>query len=275
MDSTQKMYKIGEFAKLTGLSVPTLRYYDEIGLLSPEVKRLNGYRLYAGRQLFQTQFISNMKSAGLSLEDIRYLMEHPQPESILPKLEALHRKLETDLRQISSLEKYFRIGKEHAAVSFSAENMERSTLPATHALYTEIEELHAEGIFAYHAQILQKNRDQFGFRQTSGMRIVLYEASCRKKPGENRKNLLICPVDPPETEIQREQVRWFPKKKTISCILQKNSVSYEEELLQMRQYLQKEGIQEADAPPVAEGLLDPGDLAGRNLILVRLHLAIQ
>ena len=127
MSSAQQMYKIGEFAKLTGLSVPTLRYYDQIGLLSPEVKLMNGYRLYAGRQMFQTQFISNMKSVGLSLEDIRYLVQHPQPEVILPKLGELHRKLEGDLRQIRSLEKYFRIGTDHAEVVFSPENIERGS----------------------------------------------------------------------------------------------------------------------------------------------------
>lgn len=272
MNSAQQMYKIGEFAKLTGLSVPTLRYYDQIGLLSPEVKLTNGYRLYAGRQMFQTQFISNMKSVGLSLEDIRYLVQHPQPEVILPKLVELHHKLEGDLRQISSLEKYFRIGTDHAEVVFSSENIERSSLPATYALCTEIEEFHTEGIFAYHAQVLQKNRDTLGLRQNSGMRIVLYEEQGGNK---KRKNQLICPVEPPETETQKEAVQWFPKKKTISCILRKDTVQYKEEIGKLRGYLETEGIQAADSPPVAEGLLDPGDLAGQDLILVRLHVPIR
>ena len=133
MDLKQQRYKIGEFAKLTGLSVPTLRYYDKIGLLAPEVKLPSGYRLYSGRQLFQTQFISNMKSVGLSLEDIRDLMQHPQPEDILPRLEALYQKLVDELRQISNLEKYFRIGKEHIENPFAASQIEQTKLPATYA----------------------------------------------------------------------------------------------------------------------------------------------
>ena len=272
MSSAQQMYKIGEFAKLTGLSVPTLRYYDQIGLLSPEVKLMNGYRLYAGRQMFQTQFISNMKSVGLSLEDIRYLVQHPQPEVILPKLGELHRKLEGDLRQIRSLEKYFRIGTDHAEVVFSPENIERGSLPATYALCTEIEEFHTEGIFAYHAQVLQKSRDELGLRQNSGMRIVLYE---EQEPNRKGKNQLICPVNLPETEKHKKAVQWFPRKKTISCILRKDHVDYREEIRKLREYLEAEGMEAANSPPVAEGLLDPGDLAGQDLILARLHVPIR
>jgi DNA-binding transcriptional MerR regulator len=42
------MLKIGEFSKLAQVPVPTLRYYDQVGLLQPvEVDRLTGYRYYS------------------------------------------------------------------------------------------------------------------------------------------------------------------------------------------------------------------------------------
>ncbi len=299
----QQMYKIGEFAKLTGLSIPTLRYYDQLGVLSPEVKLQNGYRLYAGRQLFETQFISNMKSVGLSLEDIRYLVQHPEPDVILPKLENLQRKLAADLCQIQNLEKYFRIGASQPE-QLSLQNIEHSQLAATYAICTEIEESHAEGIFGYHAQALQKKRDELGLRQHSGMRIVLRELTggidedgsgsdagdagdAGKKPvrfnrkkertasREPAKNLLICPVHAPETEAQKAAVQWFPKKKTVSCILRKEDVDYAEEIRMLREHLSAKGLEAADSPAVAEGLLDPGDLPGQTMILVRLHLPVR
>lgn len=270
----QQMYKIGEFSKLTGLSIPTLRYYDQLGVLSPEIKLQNNYRLYAGRQLFETQFISNMKSVGLSLEDIRYLVQHPEPDVILPKLENLQRKLAADLRQIQNLEKYFRIGAGQSEQSLPIQNIEHSRLTATYAICTEIEESHAEGIFGYHAQALQKKRDELGLRQHSGMRIVLQEFTGSGK-GQLLKNLLICPVHAPETEEQKAAVQWFPKKKTISCILRKEDVDYTNEIQMLREYLSTEGLTAADSPAVAEGLLDPGDLPGQTMILVRLHLPVR
>ena len=52
------MYKISEFARLTGVSVRTLPYYDEIWLLSPcSVSDQNGYREYDERSLGRSQEI--------------------------------------------------------------------------------------------------------------------------------------------------------------------------------------------------------------------------
>ncbi len=46
------MFKIGDFSKLSQVTVKTLRYYDELGLLKPvEVDRFTGYRYYSADQL--------------------------------------------------------------------------------------------------------------------------------------------------------------------------------------------------------------------------------
>lgn len=66
------MYKIGEFSKITNLSVKTLRYYDEIGLLIPEeVDIYTSYRYYGESNLQQVKIINDLKDAGFSLEEIK------------------------------------------------------------------------------------------------------------------------------------------------------------------------------------------------------------
>ncbi len=65
------MYKIGEFSKLTNLSISTLRYYNEIGLLIPEsVDIFTNYRYYSENNLYQAKVINLLKEAGFSLEEI-------------------------------------------------------------------------------------------------------------------------------------------------------------------------------------------------------------
>lgn len=65
------MYKIGEFSKITNLSVKTLRYYNEIGLLLPEeVDIYTGYRYYGDRNLEEVKLIKELKGAGFTLEEI-------------------------------------------------------------------------------------------------------------------------------------------------------------------------------------------------------------
>ena len=65
-------YRIGEFARLSGVPIKTLRYYDAIGLLSPAtVDARTQYRLYISRQLKDIATIRALKALGASLNDIR------------------------------------------------------------------------------------------------------------------------------------------------------------------------------------------------------------
>lgn len=74
------MFKIGDFSKLCQVPVKTLRYYDEIGLLRPEqVDPFTGYRYYAAHQLERLNRILALKDLGLSLEQIRLMLEHDLP----------------------------------------------------------------------------------------------------------------------------------------------------------------------------------------------------
>jgi DNA-binding transcriptional MerR regulator len=70
------LMNIGTFALLSGLSVPTLRHYDEIGLLEPaEVDARTGYRRYRRGQLERAGTIRALRSVDLPLEDVRRVLE--------------------------------------------------------------------------------------------------------------------------------------------------------------------------------------------------------
>ena len=70
------MFSIGEFARLGGVSVRTLRHYDEIGLLRPaQVDPVTGYRGYLASQLGQLNRILALKELGLSLTQASRLLD--------------------------------------------------------------------------------------------------------------------------------------------------------------------------------------------------------
>ena len=70
------MIRIGDFSKLSRVSVKTLRYYDEMGLLKPvSVDRFTGYRLYEYSQLSALNRILALKELGFSLEEIGRLLD--------------------------------------------------------------------------------------------------------------------------------------------------------------------------------------------------------
>ena len=63
------MLKIGEFSKLAQVSIKTLRYYAELGLLTPGwVDRYTGYRYYTLQQLPRLNRILTLKELGFPLE---------------------------------------------------------------------------------------------------------------------------------------------------------------------------------------------------------------
>ncbi|WP_158748847.1 MerR family transcriptional regulator [Acidobacterium sp. S8] len=65
------MFKIGEFSALTRISIKTLRYYDETGLLRPaHVDSATGYRYYSAQQLPRLHRILALKDLGFSLDQI-------------------------------------------------------------------------------------------------------------------------------------------------------------------------------------------------------------
>ncbi len=78
------MFKIGDFSKLSQVSVKTLRYYDEIDLLKPiEIDRFTGYRYYSAGQLSRLNRILLLKDLGLSLDQIGRLLEDDLPPAQL------------------------------------------------------------------------------------------------------------------------------------------------------------------------------------------------
>ncbi len=66
---------MGDLAKKTGLSVRTLHYYDEIGLLSPSSRTGAGHRLYSADDVLRLQQIRSLRSLGFGLEEIRECLE--------------------------------------------------------------------------------------------------------------------------------------------------------------------------------------------------------
>ena len=101
------LLKIGEAARLVGVPAKTLRYYEGIGLLSPAKRTKSGYRLYGWRELEQIEFIRRAKLMGLSLEEIRGLVEAADngiPNGVFQRLDdLLERSLEETERKIEEL----------------------------------------------------------------------------------------------------------------------------------------------------------------------------
>ncbi len=69
------MLKIGDVAKKTGVSIRSLRHYDEIELLTPSDQTESGYRLYSEDDIMRLQQIVSLKQMGFTLKKIRDMLD--------------------------------------------------------------------------------------------------------------------------------------------------------------------------------------------------------
>ena len=75
-------YTVKQLSKLAGVSVRTLHYYDEIGLLKPDSIRPNGYREYGNEAVLKLQQILFYRELDLSLEDIKAMVNRPDFDAV-------------------------------------------------------------------------------------------------------------------------------------------------------------------------------------------------
>jgi DNA-binding transcriptional MerR regulator len=69
------MLQIGEVADRVGLSLRTVRYYEEMGLLAPAGRTEGGFRLYTGEEVERLGLIKQMKPLGFTVQQMRDLLD--------------------------------------------------------------------------------------------------------------------------------------------------------------------------------------------------------
>jgi MerR family copper efflux transcriptional regulator len=74
MERADATMHIGELAERTGLSLRTIRHYDEVGLLEPTGRTVGGFRLYTHDDFSRLMLIRRMKPLGFSLEEMTELL---------------------------------------------------------------------------------------------------------------------------------------------------------------------------------------------------------
>lgn len=108
------MIRIGEFSRLARVPVPTLRFYDQMGLLRPvEVDRFTGYRYYSHEQLARLHRILALKGLGFELEQIANLLDGAVDADALRAMLMLrqtqiHKELESAQQQLREVDTWLR-----------------------------------------------------------------------------------------------------------------------------------------------------------------------
>jgi len=152
-----KRVPIGEFSRMTHLSIKTLRHYHDVDLLVPKaIDPSTGYRYYAISQIRTAQVIRRLRALEVPVDDVRSILAATDPESrgrlMSAHLERLERQLEQTTAAVASL---------RALLDWSNVplQIDHRTVPDTRALAISERVRHDEGILSWWRAAFTEIRD--------------------------------------------------------------------------------------------------------------------
>ncbi|MBK1810372.1 MerR family transcriptional regulator [Clostridium sp. YIM B02505] len=94
---------INKFSFLTGIKRENLRYYDQVGLLSPEFRGDNGYRYYARNQLTTAYLISSLREIGIGIEEIKRYIDIRTPEEMFALFSSQKKHILSEIKKLKRI----------------------------------------------------------------------------------------------------------------------------------------------------------------------------
>ncbi|MGH9822418.1 MAG: MerR family transcriptional regulator, partial [Blastocatellia bacterium] len=184
-------YRIQEFSELAGVTVRALHYYDRLGLLRPKRTR-SGYRVYTHNDLERLEQIVALKFLGLSLKQIKNLLDH---ESL-----CLDEALQLQLKVLN--EKRVLLDRAIAAIQEAQQAMQAGK-PVEAALLKRIIEAialqdNADSMQKYYSKAAWERRKELESQRASGQWIALF-----------REAEALASGDPAGEKAQALAARWM------------------------------------------------------------------
>ena len=241
------MIKIGDFARLSQVSVVTLRYYDEMDLLKPvRVDTFTGYRFYAADQLPRLNRILALKYLGFSLEQIKLIladgltleqlrgmltMQRTEVEKRLADEQERLRRIEARLRQIELEDKmpaYDVVIKNTPAMLVASR---RVTIPTNDQVPQYLDTAYME-VFRYvHEQ---------GAKQT-GPHLTLWHSASDVYENEDVEAMV--PIDRPLKGTEHVKVYELPSAQVAAVVHQGNFEDFQQGHAAILEWIDANGYQ--------------------------------
>ena len=138
----KKYYSIGQVSNICKIPIKTLRYYDEIELLVPKIrKETSNYRYYSKDQLITAVIIRQLRSLGFNLKDIKEIIKKDSMDSYMDSIHGRIREIDEEIaclqkkrRENLCMLSRFAEGKQYAAAPDGPEEYLIENIPEIHLL---------------------------------------------------------------------------------------------------------------------------------------------
>jgi len=148
--SAKSVMKVGDLARRCGVSVRTLHYYEQIGLLCPSGKTAAGHRIYSAPDVVRLQQVVSLKQLGMSLDEVQKCLSQPRWSALrILKLQIrrLRNRIENEQRLCLRLERLAERYRFRGSVSLSelAQTIKEIVMFDKHFTPEQLKDLHERG----------------------------------------------------------------------------------------------------------------------------------
>ncbi|MFC4401630.1 MerR family transcriptional regulator [Gracilibacillus xinjiangensis] len=236
------LFTIGEMAKLHNMTMKTLRYYDQIGILEPiQVDASNGYRYYSTEQFEQLNTIQYLKKLGFTLKEIKGHLDHRDINGFLELLETQKKLTEQKIKELERVNRRFqnRINN----IKLAQETIELGVVKIVEInerrIVRLVENIHSEPEMEVSLRQLEKLANMNSSIFIGGVGLTVDVKDVKNQKFDKYNSIFILTE---EEDIQSPLVTTF-QKGTYACIYYRgdhnDSFQYYKVLLD---YIQKENL---------------------------------
>jgi len=214
------MFKIGEFSKLTQISIRMLRYYDETGILKPaQIDKFTGYRLYSVDQIPMLRRVIFLRDSGFQVSEIAAALKNWDRDFMIEELESKQKEIQESIKEgldrVAKIQSAIKdLNKEQLAIHCNISMKKVPSYPAL-TLRKIIPNYFAEG--ALWAELGEKiERDNIRLPQNT-LNFAIYHDSDYK---EADVDVEVCTVLPePAAHMDSVLFRETEEVETMACFM--------------------------------------------------------
>lgn len=197
-----RFYRIKKVAEIAGVSVRTLHYYDNIGLLKPAKTNEAGYRLYSTNDLARLQEILFFKELGFGLGEIKEILDKPgydRREALLTHKQILREKNLRTVRLIRAVDK-------------TLESMERGSIMSNEDMFGAFDEATIE---EYKKEARERWGDTEAYKESERRTEKYSKADWERINAisgdifQSIADLMEAEKEPSDSEVQAATKKWF------------------------------------------------------------------
>ena len=211
----ERMYSISQVARMLGLGIDAVRFYEKKGLVHPQVNPQNRYRMYSLYQIMELLDVSYYRSLGMSIEQIQQLYESSNEEQLMELLDKKRQETEHSIRYEQQLLKRIEhVGRMAARIRERDGEIGIEVFPESYVLFEQQE----NSLERYLEQVSGMDYDHYIFCQmVRELMIDTEEKGCSQTPV--RTMLLLDRRVADELSEQTENRKCVPAKLALYSVV--------------------------------------------------------